>query len=560
MSFSGLRASSVRLVLLFLSLVICRSAAAQIVEPNGISVPATVSNGETTLQQFFTSKGEGLNAVTNAAISPAVFLPLCDFQATLVLSQSGAQAGLDWYNVPTSPTAKPTIYAIGTPPLAVGSTVGSSDIRNDPNYQGGLIGFALMKNLGNGYVPVYYSEYMRNADCTGCTMPGYWKMALSYQSTTMPNSYYMAWEDWEGADQNTWQQNDGDFNDKVFQVTGVTCNGGGVPCDTGMKGVCSLGVTQCQSGGTIICKPTVTASSEKCDNLDNDCDGTIDNGSGLCPNNWICVQGTCTNPCDGGEFACQLGWQCQNGLCVDPRCVGKNCQVGQICQAGTCVGGCDGVTCPLGQQCQLGVCVDPCAGVTCNGSVCDRGACVTVCSCQPCGTGKVCTNDGHCVDTGCDSMTCSTGQVCRAGACTDACQGAVCPGGADCHNGVCDPPMIGQTTTPTGGTSGSGAAGAAGTGNSGGTTGQGGGAGGATTGAGGGGRGGAVGGTTSGAGGSTTGPHAAGGELGCSCTAAGGSSAGLSTLLALVVGGALRRRRRAPRAGKRYSPPGASSS
>src|ERR1700722_10514595 len=183
MSFSGLRASSVRLVLLSLSLslVVGRSATAQVVEPNGIGVPAVVAGStETTLQQFFTAQGETIDATQDASTSPAVFLPLCDFQATLVLSQSQAQAGLDWYNVPTSPTAAPTpLYPIGAPPLAIGATVGSSDIRSNPAYAGGLIGFALMKNLGNGYVPIYYSEYMRNVDCTGCTMPGYWKMMLS---------------------------------------------------------------------------------------------------------------------------------------------------------------------------------------------------------------------------------------------------------------------------------------------------------------------------------------------------------------------------------------------
>ena len=30
-------------------------------------------------------------------------------------------------------------------------------------------------------------------------MPGYWKMALSYLSKSPPNSYYLAFEDWEGA-------------------------------------------------------------------------------------------------------------------------------------------------------------------------------------------------------------------------------------------------------------------------------------------------------------------------------------------------------------------------
>jgi hypothetical protein len=50
---------------------------------------------------------------------PACFAPQCDISATLVLSQSGAQASIAWYNVPTSPTAAPSaVYAIvpaGTP-------------------------------------------------------------------------------------------------------------------------------------------------------------------------------------------------------------------------------------------------------------------------------------------------------------------------------------------------------------------------------------------------------------------------------------------------------------
>src|SRR5665213_3622363 len=528
MRFSGLSASSVRLASVSLSLLLCRGAAAQVVEPNGISVPATVPGStEITLQAYFNSVGETIDAVKDAAVSPAVFLPLCDFQATLVLSQSQAQAGLDWYNVPTSPTATPTLYPIGAPPLAIGSTVSSSDIRSNLNYTGGLIGFALMKDLGNGYVPVYYSEYMRNVDCTGCGMPGYWKMALSYQSTVTANGYYMAWEDWEGANATSWPD-DGDFNDKVFKFTGVTCNGGGVPCNTGLQGVCALGVTQCQGGGTIVCKPTVTATPEKCDNLDNDCNGQVDEGTGLCPGTEVCIQGTCTGACGTEEFACQPGWQCQDGLCVDPKCVGVNCEIGQICHAGTCVGGCDGVTCPLGQECQLGVCIDPCAGVTCSGAVCDHGACVTVCSCQPCGSGQTCTNDGHCVDTGCDVITCGAGQVCQAGACIDACTGAVCPGGAGCHNGVCDMPSTGQTTTGTGGvsgaagTTGSGSSGAAGSSGSAGTADTRG-AGGKTT--------------TSGSGGSTTnvGPHEAGGEVACQCDASGAGRGGLGLLAALFA-------------------------
>ena len=206
---SGSPSFSFAFVALALALV-CRSATAQVIEPNGISVPATVpASTETTLQQFFTMKGETINAVANASITPATFLPLCNFQATLVLSQSQAAAGIAWYNVPASATATPTLHTIGTPPLMLGQTIASADIRNDTNYGGGLIGFALLKSNGTAYLPVYYSEDMRNVDCTGCSMPGYWKMALSYQSTLISNSYYMAWEDWEGANSTSWHRTTG---------------------------------------------------------------------------------------------------------------------------------------------------------------------------------------------------------------------------------------------------------------------------------------------------------------------------------------------------------------
>src|SRR5450432_1627942 len=134
-------------------------ARAQVVEPNGVSVPVTLSNGETTLQAYFDSQMEGIDALKEANAQPGVFAPQCDFSATLVLSQSQAQAGIAWYNVPQSPTAAPanvyTILPAGTP---VGQVITSADILADANYQKGLIGFVLMKNGARAY----YSEFMRN--------------------------------------------------------------------------------------------------------------------------------------------------------------------------------------------------------------------------------------------------------------------------------------------------------------------------------------------------------------------------------------------------------------
>jgi MYXO-CTERM domain-containing protein len=519
---------------------------AAVVEPNGISVPAPAPANETTLQAYFTAQGENINAINDAATEPGAFLPLCDFKATLVLSQSQAGGGIAWYNTTTGATGVPAAsYQIGPFPMLVGQTIASTDVRNDPNYAGGLIGLVLIKNLGQPTLSrVYYSEYRRNATCTACMTPGQWKMALAYRSTRYPNSYYLAFEDWEGADERSWQGNDGDFNDKVFRIDGVICEGGGEPCSTNMMGVCAQGVTECQVGAGIICKPQVTSSAEKCDNLDNDCNGMVDDGNGLCQTDFVCSKGICIRKCNEGEFPCAGGLRCDtDGLCKDPRCATVDCPAGQVCQGGTCVGGCVGVTCPLGQICQLGVCRDPCAGVSCPGAVCERGACISACGCRACPGTQVCVASGpltgHCVDRGCDTMTCPTGTICRNGSCDDACAPAICPGGTQCRDGMCDPaPPI--TPTGMGGTMGGGGGGGSFvlTGR-GGTTGTGGAAGSPTST---GGRGGTDASVDAGTG--PLAPRGRGGTLGCGCAVGDGPAASGLLLLtgAMIVVGRRRRR------------------
>jgi hypothetical protein len=361
------------------------------------------------------------------------------------LSQSSSPAGLAWYNVPADPNAVPSaIYPVLTETTVTGATISSSAIRKDPNYAGASIGFALTKNGGHA---IYYSESARNADCTACSMPGHWKLMLAYASTLEPMTYYLAWEDWEGANESSWPD-DGDFNDKVFRLSGVRCTGGGEACDTGKPGVCAHGLTDCGAASDRACKQVTPATVEQCDGLDNDCNGVVDDGE-LCTDNLICLHGRCTTVCDNDEFACSDGKTCDQGRCVESACAGVRCDAGMACRNGKCVAPCDGVVCPLGQECNAGICADPCAAAKCSaGSVCRGGACVEACGCAGCPSGLACNvQSGECVDRKCEGVRCSAGMGCSKGACVDPCANARCPSGVACVAGQCEDPNARPAST-----------------------------------------------------------------------------------------------------------------
>jgi hypothetical protein len=114
---------------------------------------------------------------------------------------------------------------------------------------------------------------------------------------TTANAFYLAFEDGPVGPNPVDFNNDGDYNDYVYFFSGLTCAGGGEPCDTGLPGVCGPGVTQCTSSG-IMCQGLVPAEpSETCDGLDNDCNGTADEGD-ICPSGFVCEKGTCVQACN----------------------------------------------------------------------------------------------------------------------------------------------------------------------------------------------------------------------------------------------------------------------
>jgi MYXO-CTERM domain-containing protein len=222
----------------------------------------------------------------------------------------------------------------------------------------------------------------------------------------------------------------------------VACPDAGDVCDTGMLGACGIGITQCIAS-SVSCVGVGTSSPERCDGIDNDCDGMVD-GEGLCDAPNVCYQGACIPPCfEGG---CESGYTCSSdGVCVDSACVDVTCPSGQRCAGGVCVDGCDGITCPHARTCVAGRCVDVCSVITCgDGYVCQDGECRGECPCVPCGEGETCLADGSCSDPTCDLVTCDAGEYCEGGTCYDSCAGAMCPPGQRCEVGECvdgPPPM-----------------------------------------------------------------------------------------------------------------------
>jgi hypothetical protein len=146
---------------------------------------------------------------------------------------------------------------------------------------------------------------------------------------------------------------------------------------------CTVVVGSCQTPGTKVCTAdhagTVCQATEVCDGLDNNCDGTADEGGGA-----LCADGNdCTDDVCGGTSGC-LNPPVADGSCCND---GDACTQSDSCQAGVCAGA-SPVVCAAFDQCHLAGTCDPGSGncsnpIQPNGTPCDdQVACTLSDACQ----------------------------------------------------------------------------------------------------------------------------------------------------------------------------------
>jgi hypothetical protein len=214
--------------------------------------------------------------------------------------------------------------------------------------------------------------------------------------------------------------------------------GGGLPCNTGKLGACAVGVTQCSAGG-IICVQTVFPAAETCDGLDNDCDGTIDNGNpgagAACSTGKLGICAAGTTVCSGGSLSCQQTSQPRAESCngLDDDCDGTidngnpgggvACSTGKlgVCAAGVTACSAGGIVCNQTTQPSTETC-DGALDENCNGQI-DEGCACTNGAARSCYTGAAGTAGVGVCHAG--TQTCAGGQW-------GACVGQVVPGAETC--------------------------------------------------------------------------------------------------------------------------------
>ena len=201
--------------------------------------------------------------------------------------------------------------------------------------------------------------------------------------------------------------------------------GTGGMCSTGAQGVCSAGSIACQNG-VIDCFSITPASPEVCDGLDNDCNGVTDEndpeGGGVCDTGQLGVCGPGVEHCVNGAITCVPNAMTSTEVCngLDDDCDGT-ADEGDPGGGVVCATGLQGICSPGITHCLNGAVT--CVGnamptmETCNtlDDDCDGMIDEGVPNCVTCGdgvkaAGEAC-DDGNAIDVDACSNTCTLGPI-----------------------------------------------------------------------------------------------------------------------------------------------------
>jgi hypothetical protein len=159
----------------------------------------------------------------------------------------------------------------------------------------------------------------------------------------------------------------------------------GCECIDGDRQVCGSDIGSCQQGNQTCaqemwgaCVGQLTAQEETCNGLDDDCDGSTDEG----------LTQACSSACGEGMSACEGG---QWTACSAPDVPEEQCN------------GLD----------------DDCDGVQDEGDLCDGGLACRCGGCAPPCSMNECSNGGLCVDGICETDQCPSGMHCEDSLCAD---------------------------------------------------------------------------------------------------------------------------------------------